>query len=101
MYTDTIVTESLCNRYAEITNSIEGQKTIPFIHRIEPGSTDFGKKSLSYISHRITTNSAKVMSPTSARVFTHTTLSLVLPKLVSTIKPSLRPQVPRRHTIAL
>ncbi|KAJ5785343.1 uncharacterized protein N7503_010555 [Penicillium pulvis] len=42
MYTDTLVTESLCNRYAEITNSIEGQKTIPFIHRIEPGSTDFG-----------------------------------------------------------
>lgn len=53
MYTDTIVTESLCNRYAEITNSIEGQKTIPFIHRIEPGSTDFGKKSLFHISRLI------------------------------------------------
>lgn len=48
MYTDTLVTESLCNRYAEITNSIEGQKTIPFIHRIEPGSTDFGKKRSSH-----------------------------------------------------
>ncbi|KAJ5760296.1 hypothetical protein N7520_007452 [Penicillium odoratum] len=42
MYTDTLVTESLCNRYAEITNSIQGHNTIPFIHRVEPGSTDFG-----------------------------------------------------------
>jgi hypothetical protein len=54
MYTDTLVTESLCNRYAEITNSVEGLKTIPFIHRIEPGSTDFGKK---IISHRSKLNS--------------------------------------------
>ncbi|KAJ5710446.1 hypothetical protein N7488_004602 [Penicillium malachiteum] len=42
MYTDTIVTESLSNRYAQIANSIEGQNVIPFQDRVQPGSTDFG-----------------------------------------------------------
>ncbi|KAJ5669058.1 hypothetical protein N7462_010128 [Penicillium macrosclerotiorum] len=42
MYTDTIINETLCNRYTEIANSIEGQNARPFNTKVETGSTDFG-----------------------------------------------------------
>jgi hypothetical protein len=43
MYLDTIVNETLCRRYAEIANSVEGQQVQAFSTELQTGSTDFGK----------------------------------------------------------
>jgi hypothetical protein len=43
MYLDTIVNETLCQRYAKIANSVEGQQVQPFSTEVQTGSTDFGK----------------------------------------------------------
>ncbi|KAL3484947.1 hypothetical protein BJX62DRAFT_243459 [Aspergillus germanicus] len=42
MYLDTIVNETLCRRYAEIANSVEGQQVQAFSTEVQTGSTDFG-----------------------------------------------------------
>ncbi|KAJ5918162.1 hypothetical protein N7454_010537 [Penicillium verhagenii] len=42
MYLDQVITESLCQRYADIANSTGGEKVTPFSSKVETGSTDFG-----------------------------------------------------------
>ncbi|KAJ5628210.1 hypothetical protein N7490_010438 [Penicillium lividum] len=42
MYLDQVVTESLCQRYADIANSTGTEKVHPFSTKVETGSTDFG-----------------------------------------------------------